>query len=480
MLDIRVLIIEDDEDDYFLLEDTLRNIQMRHFRVEWADSYQKGLEAIRAQQHDIYIIDYLLGAKNGVDLIREAVAMGCQQPMILLTGMENPEVDETAARIGASDYLIKGQITPDRVARSIRYSMAQAASAKALRENERKYRTIFEQSRDMIFVTDLGGNLQSVSKASEELTGYSPEELIGKRIGELYENPDDREEIRLQIGQTGEIVNREVGIRTKEGPIRHCSLNVKRHLDTNTGQAYLQGVLHDLTAEMREQQATLLSDKMEATGRLMRTLAHEVRNPLTNVNLALEGIISAELDPDHEVFDYVDIIRRNSTRISDLITQLLNAARPAELTLVPLSLRAVVEETVAEVRDRIELRKVTLLEKYGAPQDTVLLDVHKVKIAFTNILVNALEAMEEGEGILEVGLEHLPAQVRLYIRDNGVGIHPENIDRLFEPYFTSKKTGMGLGLASTLNILKSHNATVNVESTVGEGTTFWVTFPLLP
>lgn len=478
MQEVRVLIIEDDEDDYFLLEDTLRSIKTRTYHIEWTDTYEKGLARLREHQHDIYIIDYLLGAKNGVDLIRQAVMMGCQHPMILLTGMENPEVDETAARIGASDYLIKGQLTADRVARSIRYSMAQAASAKALRENERKYRAIFEQSRDMIFVTDLEGIALSVSKASEELTGYTSEALQGTQLGLLYASEEERQEVRRLLDDTGEVDSREVTVRTKSGALRHCLLNVKRHLDEG-GKAYLQGVLHDLTAEIREQQAKRLSDKMEATGRLMRTLAHEVRNPLTNINLALEGVASAELEPDHEVFDYVDIIRRNSTRISDLITQLLNAARPAELTLVPQSLRSVVQEALHEVQDRIELRKVSLMENYTTEQDTVMLDRNKVKIAFINIMVNALEAMPNENGLLEVGLQSQATHVQLYIRDNGVGIHPENIGRLFEPYFTSKKSGMGLGLAATLNILKAHNANVNVESTLGMGTTFFVTFPTI-
>ncbi|HMX41456.1 MAG TPA: PAS domain S-box protein, partial [Saprospiraceae bacterium] len=447
----------------------------RKFELEWASTYGKGLARLKEQQHDIYIIDYLLGAKNGIDLIREAMHAGCTLPMILLTGINNEAVDETAAQLGAFDYLIKDSLNEERLERSIRYAMAQAASAKALRESERQYRTIFEQSRDMIFLADLDGQLTSASSAAAELTGYEPEELIGLSFSSLLADAEDVQTISAYLSTGRNISNQEVDIVEKDGSLRTCSISLSLY-NNHQGTPYYQGVLHDLTAEIREQRALLMTDKMEATGRLMRTLAHEVRNPLTNIHLALEGIAITDLDTDSEIHDYVDIIRRNSNRISDLITQLLNSSRPAELKASPHSLSEVLKETTAETRDRIALRKISLEESYDPQSDLVMLDVAKVKIAFTNIIINALEAMDEGEGRLEVGTWVKPDKVIAYIRDNGAGIPPENLTRLFEPYFTSKSTGMGLGLAATLNILNSHGSTVDVESKVGEGTVFWLTF----
>jgi signal transduction histidine kinase len=150
---------------------------------------------------------------------------------------------------------------------------------------------------------------------------------------------------------------------------------------------------------------------------------------------------------------------------------LLNSSRPAELKLLPCSLQSVLEEVLTETSDRINLRKMKVIRSFDEGEDKVMLDKSKMKIAFTNIIINALEAMEEGKGVLEIGSWIKPGKIILFMRDNGIGIPPEN--------FTSKTTGMGLGLASTLNILKAHGATVDVESTVGAGTIFWLTFDLI-
>jgi len=106
----------------------------------------------------------------------------------------------------------------------------------------------------------------------------------------------------------------------------------------------------------------------------------------------------------------------------------------------------------------------------------VMLDREKVKIAFANIIVNAIEAMEEGRGLLQITTERALHKLVISIRDNGYGISPDHLNKLFEPYFTSKPGGMGLGLASTLNIIQSHGGTIDVESQQGVGTTFYLTF----
>ncbi|MCC7245107.1 MAG: PAS domain S-box protein [Saprospiraceae bacterium] len=475
---IHVLIIEDDGDDYFLLSDTLKNIKRQEFKLDWASTYESGLSRLKEQQHDIYIIDYLLGAKTGIDLITEAIAAKCQQPMILLTGMDNADVDLAAAQLGAVDYIVKDALNEERMERSIRYALAQSASARALRASERKYRMLFEQASDMIFVADLQGHMSSISSAAEEVTGFTAAELTGRTFQSLFQSAEQVEALLLKLTTEGEVINQESQILCKDGVVRTCAVSIKKHLD-HSGQVYYQGLLHDMTAIIREQRALLMQDKMEATGRLMRTLAHEVRNPLTNIHLALEGVALAELPEDHEVHDYVDIIRRNSNRISDLITELLNSSRPAELKLLPCSLQSVLEEVLTETSDRINLRKMKVIRSFDEGEDKVMLDKSKMKIAFTNIIINALEAMEEGKGVLEIGSWIKPGKIILFMRDNGIGIPPENLTRLFEPYFTSKTTGMGLGLASTLNILKAHGATVDVESTVGAGTIFWLTFDLI-
>ena len=219
----------------------------------------------------------------------------------------------------------------------------------------------------------------------------------------------------------------------------------------------------------------MLASKATSTERLVRTLAHEVRNPLTNINLSLDQIEPELNDEDHKLF--VEIIRRNSRRINTLITELLNSFRQQEAALSRISIHDLLDETLNEAADRLSLKKITLKKEYGEGC-FLALDRSNIKIAFLNLIINAIEAMEEEKGILTVSTHIVRQSCYVEIQDNGLGISPENLNRLFEPYFTSKTNGLGLGLAATLTILQSHHATVEVESEIGEGTIFSVVFSL--
>src|SRR5579859_5336452 len=125
---IRVLVIDDDEDDFFMLRDQLREADAKLYSVDWASSYQDGLNQILDQKHDIAILDYRLGGETGLDLLKAVSATECKTPIILLTGYGEREVDLEAMRVGASDYLVKDQINPTLLEKSIRYSIHRAQS----------------------------------------------------------------------------------------------------------------------------------------------------------------------------------------------------------------------------------------------------------------------------------------------------------------------------------------------------------------
>jgi signal transduction histidine kinase len=191
--------------------------------------------------------------------------------------------------------------------------------------------------------------------------------------------------------------------------------------------------------------------------------------------MSVEQLESSITSADDKVF--LEIVQRNSKRINDLITELLDSSRPTEMMYSPLALQEIVDETVRIARDRATLKQITIGVNYPAEPWVIQADKEKLKIAFLNILINATEAISSSEG--KITIEFLPVgnYYRLQITDNGCGISPDNLARLFEPYFTSKRNGMGLGLASTLNIIQAHRGVVDVKSQVNVGTTFFITFP---
>src|SRR6201992_7230 len=135
-LPTRILIVEDDEDDFLIIEACIKDIPDKKFQIDWCYNYEEALQRIGKGKYDVYFVDYLLGEKTGLELLREAIALGCEEPLILLTGIGNREVDVQAMTIGAVDYLVKSEITTEKLERSIRYALERSSYIKALKLNE--------------------------------------------------------------------------------------------------------------------------------------------------------------------------------------------------------------------------------------------------------------------------------------------------------------------------------------------------------
>ncbi|HEY5392481.1 MAG TPA: CHASE3 domain-containing protein, partial [Hanamia sp.] len=186
-------------------------------------------------------------------------------------------------------------------------------------------------------------------------------------------------------------------------------------------------------------------EKYAVTGRIARVIAHEVRNPLTNINLACEQLKSELEDESNSML--FKMIVRNSDRINQLVTDLLGTTRMAELTFSDESLNEVIDESLELANDRINLNHIKVVKDYEQDLPYVSLDKEKMKIAFLNIIVNAIEAMSEN-GVLTISTQNENGKCSVKFSDNGVGLKKTEVDRLFEPYFTTKEKGNGLGLAN--------------------------------
>jgi signal transduction histidine kinase len=249
-------------------------------------------------------------------------------------------------------------------------------------------------------------------------------------------------------------------------------------------QQQLQERIMDLDTANKELIRMRSIEKFAATGRIARTIAHEVRNPLTNINLAVEQLQS-ELDlqpaavttpsasrrPENGEL-MLDMITRNSARINGLITDLLNSTKFTDLVYKRVSVNQLLDDTLEGAQDRIHLKNITVTKDYWAGLCDIAVDVERIKIAFLNIIVNAIEAMEPGRGILQIRTLSKDDQCLISITDNGPGIEEESLSKVFEPYFTSKPKGTGLGLTNTQNIILNHNGHIGFESKKGAGTTF--------
>lgn len=219
-------------------------------------------------------------------------------------------------------------------------------------------------------------------------------------------------------------------------------------------------------------------ERFTSTGRVARVIAHEIRNPLTNIDLS-----AAHLENDHlgagDKKTFLDIIARNSRRINELINELLTATKFTDLKYEPIRVDELLNESLDEAVDRAQLKQVQIDRKYSTHKIWLNVDKSRMKIALLNIIVNAIESMTGGNGRLDLETSVVDDQCVIIIRDNGNGMDTETLAKVFDPYFTSKSKGNGLGMTNTQNIILNHKGKIEVFSEQGKGTAFIIRLNIL-
>jgi signal transduction histidine kinase len=249
-------------------------------------------------------------------------------------------------------------------------------------------------------------------------------------------------------------------------------------IQAETYHDQLEKRIKELAAANRELLELRSMERFTSTGRIARVIAHEIRNPLTNIDLSAAHLENNTLGvEDKKVF--LDIIARNSRRINELINELLSATKFSDLKFEEIPLNDLLEESLKEGIDRAQLKQVTINKNYTNEKIWLKVDRSRMKIALLNIIVNAMEAITGEEGRLEVETNYLNDHCLIIIRDNGKGMDAETLAKIFDPYFTSKSKGNGLGMTNTQNIILNHKGKIEVNSEEGKGTEFIITLNIL-
>lgn len=203
-------------------------------------------------------------------------------------------------------------------------------------------------------------------------------------------------------------------------------------------------------------------------------VAHEIRNPLTNIILSVDALKNAEKDFDPNMC--LDIIMRSSIRINELVNELIKYLPGKGDLCEEQSIHQLLDEVVGMEGDRLILKNISVMKDYSMLNYKMILDSGKMKVALTNIIINAIESMPFGDGVLKLITKSIGDQFVLQIEDNGCGISEAKLKKMFNPWFTDKPGGMGIGLKTTHDILISNHIGVNVVSIKGIGTKFILYF----
>jgi len=231
----------------------------------------------------------------------------------------------------------------------------------------------------------------------------------------------------------------------------------------------------DLETQLRQ------AEKSAVVGRLASAIAHEIRNPLNYINLTLDHLrakFAPAEDGKREDFEKLTAqLKTEVRRINNQISGFLRYSRPTKLDLQPTEIRRVVEDSLRIVQPQAEDQnvKINLIEREDVRD--IIGDAEVLRSVFSNLFINAVQAMEKTGGRLNVTISPDEEFVKIEVADTGNGIAPESLDKIFEPYFSTKETGTGLGLAIAKKVVDDHNGTLAVESKLNEGTQFTVRLP---
>lgn len=330
-----------------------------------------------------------------------------------------------------------------------------------------------------------------------QISGYSQEELLEKGFMELV-HKDNVEEVkdRYRRRLAGAVFNDAYEItlvRKGDTPITGLFMGART---LHGGNVATVGFFRDITARREWQKSLWLSQKLASIGKLSAEIAHEINNPLTSVltfNRLIEKILEQQPFPIHrveELREYAQFVNMEAKRCADIARNLLNFSRNHEISIKEHNIHEILEKALDILRHRAEMNRIEVLTAYADDVPNLSCDFNRIQQAFLNLLWNAIEAMPEG-GTLTVSTAFEPRQqcehtcksgknmVRITISDTGVGIPSENIERIFEPFFSTKseKSGVGLGLSVSYGIIRKHQGHVLVQSEVGKGTTFTVRLP---
>lgn len=469
---IRILYVDDDEDDFLLVKSLLQKISRTSYLVNRASSFTETIDQL-VNEYDAFLVDYSLGKENGLVVLEAIKSKSKYAPVIMLTGMENLEIDRLAMKAGAADYLIKGKFNSEVLDRTIRYAIRDSLSLQALEVNTNRFRNIFERAADPIILIDKEGWIIKANPAFVNSFQYDPENAKQKlSFFSLVSKEAPIEKIKKALETTTDLNDLEVSIKLNGNRRIEALVSVVLH---DSQAEWYQVMIKDLTSIKIKQEEDRNLLRFYATGRIAGILAHEVKNPLTNITLAADQL-KIELPENilKESGDLLDIVNRNCGRINQLINELLYSTRFSELKTGKHSINRIVDEALHLASDRINIKKVKVIKYYSEDICDIEIDTEKIKIAFLNIIVNAIEAINHSNGILSIRTHTKSDKCIVEITDNGSGISSEHLDHLFEPFFTRKENGTGLGLANTQSIILSHKGSIRVKSELNRGTTFIV------
>jgi PAS domain S-box-containing protein len=497
---IKTLLVEDNDSYCRLVAKMLGGAGKVSFEIECVDTLARGIEVLESGGIDLVLLDLQLPDSEGLGSFAEIHERCPEIPVIVLTGTSDEDLAVKAVQLGAQDYLIKGEVDVSHLTRSIKYALERQKEInnrksveQALFEEKERLAVTLSSIGDGVIATDTEGRVVLINRIAERLTGWSHAEAVGKFIEEVFfivnvENGERKENPVNKAINANNVVGLESGTvlitKGREG-CRYVSASSSPIRDRDGIIIGVVLVFRDITELKKLEEELLKVQKLESIGVLAGGVAHDFNNLLTSImgNISLSSLPDIS---DEKVKQRLFQALKACHKAKDLSTQLLTFSRGGALeNRTVTSLEKVIRETANFTMSGSDIDFNFMVED---KLWSVEIDEGQISQVISNMLINAAQAMTN-EGKITIRIENTDARkekgvpldegkyVKTTIADEGIGIPKEYLSRIFDPYFTTKQSGSGLGLSTSYSIIKNHGGYITVESELHVGTKFVIYLP---
>ena len=508
---LSILLVEDDISHAELIKRSFE-LKGKRFQLTVVHTLTTARIYLEKKTPDLILVDFMLPDGRGIDLL-PGIDHEPDRPIIIMTSHGDEQVAVEAMKAGALDYIVKSGSTlvemPHLVERALRewnYIIERRQTERALHESEERFRSVIEQSTDGIVLVDEQGMVVEWNNAVEFISGVKSDEAIGKPAWDTY--------FAIATAVTGtekffDLSKKEIQSFLETGKAEWLNQLQDRHIKMANGSEHtiqqllfpittskghmLGGFFRDVTQIKQTEQQLRQQDRLAAIGQLAAGIAHDFNNIMAVIVLYAQTSLLTETLPI-KVQERLGTIVQQAQRATDLIQQILDFSRRTVLERRPLSLIPLLKEQV-KLLDRTMPENINIRLRYGEEDYSINADPTRIQQAIMNLMLNARDSMPEG-GNCEINLQrllvnseatapvanmHAGMWVQLSIADTGIGIPDDVLPHLFEPFFTTKAPGKGtgLGLAQVYGIVRQHEGHVDVQTRLGQGTTFTIYIPAL-